>query len=634
MTTGKENNIANNNNNNKNPLPENDKNEGDDGFFGKFKKLFKNKNKFSPEKDKIIYLILGLSAIFYFAMSISYRAEEYELRTPFEDKLKSAESLSFSKLIKKIPDGQVVNGEIYRKSETSRSVSVLLNFKGDKKYYKIDLTYGVDAEIFVEKTMTDPRFNLSTWKHANKADDLAASASSSNMMGILLVIFMFIGYIVRNGPGGFNFMVKDVKKTSFDDIIGYDELKEEVKSTLDRLHAAKAGESYNIEAPKGFLMTGEPGVGKTLMAKAMACEGGMEVLMANGSDFVEMYVGVGAKRVRALFRDARNIVKKGSPVMIFIDEIDAVGRRDNKNMDSERAGVINALLTEMDGMRGNKDIIVVGATNHPDMIDDALKRPGRFDKTIYVPLPDVATRLMMLENHTLGEIDKKDLESISRRTSGMSGAHIKTLINEARISQIKRSADKLELSDIESAIALMNVGFGKTKAGNDELYRVSVHEVGHALAAKIYTKDTTIEKVTISGLGQALGYAEISEDKEFFLATHSQILGKLKYMLGGRAAEQVIFGEISSGAANDIDHAAKLAVKMVVQLGMGKNCGLGGSIGGELADKDARIILEEAYTDVVSELSKHSDWIKTTAEKLLEAESMTGEQLFSEFVKQ
>lgn len=458
--------------------------------------------------------------------------------------------------------------------------------------------------------------------------------SGLNFLGVIalfVALIVFLPQIQGQALSGRRFETKTPDGGGLDDIIGYDELKQEVRSTLERLKAARDGAKDGVDAPKGFLLTGDPGVGKTLVARSMATESGMTLLLAGGSDFVEMYVGVGAKRVRGLFADARRAVKAGKAVLIFVDEIDAIGARGDRNTDSERLSVINALLAEMDGITGNEHILVVGATNNPERLDAALRRPGRFDKTIHVPLPDRSTREKILAHYLRGDAEGVDVAALARRTTGLAGAHLRTLVNEARIIGRRRDDGGVRAEDLDQAVEQLAVGFGRIKAGPDEIRRVAVHEIGHALAGRLHALGSRVEKITVAGRGRALGYAEITDDNEHALMTETQMRARLRFLLGGRAAEQAVLGEVSSGAADDLNQAGRLAGQMVSGLGLGVRCGLAVDVQGSAAARDIRDILDDEYRVVLAGMTEHADWIAAAADRLQLAETLTGEELFSDF---
>lgn len=444
-------------------------------------------------------------------------------------------------------------------------------------------------------------------------------------------------------------MSESVSKTSFkavgrdrsirlEDVIGYGDVKREMKEVMDQLLRSKEYLAQGIKPPRGVIFTGDPGVGKSMMAKAMANELEADFFYCTGADFAEMYVGVGPKRVKELFASAR----KSSIAFIFIDEIDALGSRQALGHDSERQATINQMLAELDGVQENGRILVMGATNHLDRIDPALLRPGRFDKQIHIPLPDVATRRGILEKY-LGSValsGNVNLDGLSQRTAGFSGAQLRAMVNEAKNLALRESegGGNISVSQelLERAQEIAILGISERRSEGDEAKRIAIHELGHALAGYLFCHDIHIEKVTTIGRGGALGYTLSRPLTEGALKTEQELRGDICMMLAGRAAEEVMLGSVSSGAVDDLRRANSVARKMVCQLGMGKRVGLvtplesvaDGYPNPSHVDEDVRSLLDEIYALAKSMVMEHSEWMVDRADALLDLGLLGHEALF------
>lgn len=444
-------------------------------------------------------------------------------------------------------------------------------------------------------------------------------------IGVILAAQMLMGEVLS----GYNFRPdRPDGQLTLDDVIGYPQEKREIRELLDQLEAAKGyapGEGPRV--PRGLLLSGDPGVGKTMVARAIAGSLNAEFFTCTGADFVEMYVGVGPKRVRALFRQAR----RASSAVIFIDEIDALGSRDNQNMDSERMATINRMLAEMDGMNGHGNFLVVGATNHPDRLDGALRRPGRFDRQIHLPLPDADTRAGILSKYLekVPSSDDVDLQALALRTRGYSGAHLRQVVEEAHKlatrEQVAGEPVVVQHEHLERGQEVALLGVAQRLTVGPEARRAAVHELGHALIGHLCCPGSHVEKVTIVGRGQALGYTLTRPAHEQMLETEAHLKGQLAMMLGGRAAEQVVLESVSNGASDDLDRANQLARQMVGKLGMGRRFGLRTVIQTrdgewpELAENDVSELLDEAYAHAQNLLKDHRPWMNDRTEQLLVA---------------
>ena len=440
-------------------------------------------------------------------------------------------------------------------------------------------------------------------------------------------------------------------KVTFSDVAGVDEAKEELTEVVDFLSNPKKFTRLGGRIPKGVLLVGPPGTGKTLLAKAVAGEAGVPFFSISGSDFVEMFVGVGASRVRDLFAQG----KKNAPCLIFIDEIDAVGRQRGAGLGGghdEREQTLNQLLVEMDGFEANEGVILIAATNRPDVLDPALLRPGRFDRQVVVPTPDVRGRKRILEVHSRRTplAADVDLDRLSKGTPGMSGADLENLVNEAALLAAKANKDALTMSDFEEAKDKLIMGKARrTMVLSDEEKRnTAYHEAGHALVSKFTPESNPVHKITIIPRGRALGFTAYLPEEDKYTITRTALESRIAMALGGRAAELIIFGKYTSGAMQDIQAATKTARQMVCELGMSDLIGpiaIGESsnevfIGREwvstrnhseetsrLVDGEVKRIIETGMSTATEILNKHTDLLHKTAEVLLEYETISGEDL-------
>jgi len=440
-------------------------------------------------------------------------------------------------------------------------------------------------------------------------------------------------------------------KVTFEDVAGVDEAKEELKEIIDFLKAPAKFQRLGGRIPKGVLLVGPPGTGKTLLAKAVAGEAGVPFLSISGSECVEMFVGVGAARVRDLFEQA----KKHAPCIVFIDEIDAVGRQRGAGIGGghdEREQTLNQLLAEMDGFDTTEGIIIMAATNRPDILDPALLRPGRFDRQIVVDRPDVKGREEILKVHTrkVPLAEDVDLKVLARSTPGFSGADLANMVNEAALLAARRGRDKVTMQDFEDAKdkVLMGVERRSLLISEQEKKWIAYHEAGHALVSKLIPGTDPIHKVTIIPRGRALGVTQQLPIDDRRIYSKSYCLNQLTVMLGGRAAEEIVFGDISTGSRDDIDKATQLARMMVCEWGMserlgpltlgkrdeeiflGREFGLHRNISEETAriiDEEIKNFVENAHKKALEIIKKNEDLLHKIANKLLEKEILTGEEI-------
>ena len=439
-------------------------------------------------------------------------------------------------------------------------------------------------------------------------------------------------------------------KVTFKDVAGLKEEKEEVKELIDFLKNPKKFQKLGARIPKGVLLVGPPGTGKTLLAKAVAGEANVPFYYISGSDFVELFVGVGASRVRDMFKQA----KHNAPCLIFIDEIDAVGRQRGTGLGGghdEREQTLNQLLTEMDGFGANEGIIIIAATNRPDVLDPALLRPGRFDRQVTVNLPDIKGREEILAVHAKNKIlaPSVKLSNLAKRTPGFSGADLENLLNEAALLAVRRNKDAITMSEIDEATDRVLMGPAKVskKYTEQEKKMVAYHEAGHVVLGLKLDDANDVQKVTIIPRSYAGGYAMMIPKEEKYTSTKKELLERITGLLGGRVSEELNFGEITTGAHNDFEKATKIARSMVTEYGMsdlgpvqleqqeggvflGRDYNKTRNFSNEVAheiDLEMRKIIDECYKKAKEILSQNEDLVKLIADALLEHETLTKEQI-------
>ena len=438
---------------------------------------------------------------------------------------------------------------------------------------------------------------------------------------------------------------------TFADVAGEDEAKEALQEIVDFLHNPQKYEAIGAQMPKGARLVGPPGTGKTLLAKAVAGEANVPFFSMSGSEFVEMFVGAGAARVRDLFAQAQ----EKAPCIVFIDEIDTIGKKRDSGMmggNDEREQTLNQLLTEMDGFDGKKGVVILAATNRPETLDPALLRPGRFDRRIPVELPDLAGREAILKVHSQNKQMSPDIDYkvIARATAGASGAELANIVNEAALRAVRSGRAQVEQADLEESVETVIAGYQRKGAVVSEKDKkiVSYHEIGHALVAAMQKHSAPVHKITIvPRTSGALGYTMQVEEQETLLMSKEEILDKITTYTGGRVAEELIFGSVTSGASNDIEQATKLARAMITRLGMSDNFGMmaletvgNQYLGGDASlacseqtaakiDEEVRQVIAQCYDKAKQILSENMPKLHELAEYLLERETITGEEFMN-----
>ncbi len=563
--------------------------------------------------------------------------------------------LAYSELVEKIEAGEVSEIELSSDGTTAEVKLKDENFAKQVNIPSIDNLMDNLQESMSAGSVKVTEASESIWMFI---------LSLLTPFGILIIflIFWFLFMSGSQGNGGGSKTMSfgksrarmmnptDKDKVTFDDVAGVDEEKEELEEIVEFLKNPKKFTDMGARIPKGVLLVGQPGTGKTLLAKAVAGEAGVPFFIISGSDFVEMFVGVGASRVRDLFDEA----KKKAPCIVFIDEIDAVGRQRGAGLGGghdEREQTLNQLLVEMDGFSANEGVIVLAATNRPDVLDKALLRPGRFDRQIVVSSPDVKAREQILEVHSRKKklsIDV-DLKTIAKNTSGFSGADLENVLNEAALLAARRNLREIGMQEIEDAMVKVTMGPEKrTRVRSDKEQKlVAYHEAGHAVVSRFLPTQDPVHQISIVPRGMAGGYTMYrpTEDKSFMSRT--EMVENIVSLLGGRVAEKLILDDISTGASNDIERATKIARAMVTKYGMSDRVGtitLGQNqeevfLGRDFAqskeyseetagiiDEEVKSIIDFAYQKAEDILKEHIDKLHSVAGVLLEKEKIDGDE--------
>ena len=559
--------------------------------------------------------------------------------------------IQYSQFLGIVESGQVLEVEIKGNEITGQYL--VPSADGKPQYFK---TFGPVGEDLL-KTLSSKKIAFNFVSNENNGL-FAVLANWAPMIILILLMVFFIRQLQVGGKGAMSFgkskarmLSKEENKKTFDDVAGIDESKEELQEIVEFLKNPKKFTNLGGRIPKGVLLVGAPGTGKTLLARAIAGEAGVSFFIISGSDFVEMFVGVGASRVRDLFAQA----KKNSPCILFVDELDAVGRHRGAGLGGghdEREQTLNQLLVEMDGFESTSGIIVIAATNRPDVLDPALLRPGRFDRQVVVPRPDVKGREEILKVHTK-EVPLEDdvsLEIVARSTPGFSGADIENLINEAALKAARTEKTKISMDELEFAKdkVLMGVERKSMVISEKEREITAYHEAGHALVAKLTPGTDPVHKVSIIPRGMALGVTQQLPTEDKYMLSRDYLIKSIRVLLAGRAAEEIIFNERTTGAGNDLERATEMARKMVTEWGMSEIVGpirlahkegevfLGKEMSSRQdyseatsleVDKEIKDIILNAYNNAINLLKENEKSLHKLAKLLLEKEVVEAKDL-------
>ena len=588
-----------------------------------------------------LFLLISVLAIFY-AVSIANR---------------EVNVLTYNEFISELDEGKITELEL-----VARSNAYTYEVTGKLKDYKDNETFFVRLPLSDEivKKITEASdnqdFKFTTVPDPDSSSLLLIVVNVLPFVVIIGIAFFFLNKQMAGNKSSLDFgrsrarLSDDNNKVTFKDVAGLKEEKEEVKELIDFLKDPKKFQNLGARIPKGVLLFGPPGTGKTLLARAVAGEANVPFYFISGSDFVELFVGVGASRVRDMFQQA----KRNAPCLIFIDEIDAVGRQRGTGLGGghdEREQTLNQLLTEMDGFGANEGIIIIAATNRPDVLDPALLRPGRFDRQVTVNLPDVREREEILGVHAKNKKLAKEvtLTNLAKRTPGFSGAALENLLNEAALLAVRRNKKQITMSEIDEATDRVLMGPAKTshKYTEEDRKLVAYHEAGHAVIGIKLQGASDVQKVTIIPRGQAGGYNMMVPSVEKLCSTKSDLLEEITGLLGGRSAEEITFGEITTGAHNDFEKATKIARAMVTEYGMsdlgplqfeqnegsvflGRDYNKPQHFSNEVAneiDMEMRKIINNCHKKAKEIIKENKDLLKLIADNLLEYETLTKEQI-------
>ncbi len=566
-------------------------------------------------------------------------------------------TLTYDKFMEKLDGGKIEELEVVTRGSgyVYDVTGTLTNYK-EGEYFEVVLPLSEQVMKRLVDASDEQDFKLIVHPDPEASAWLIVLVNFLPIAILVVFAFWFFNKQMAGSKSSLDFgksrarLVNDSNKVTFKDVAGLKEEKEEVKELIDFLKAPKKFQKLGARIPKGVLLMGPPGTGKTLLAKAVAGEADVPFYFISGSDFVELFVGVGASRVRDMFKEA----KRNAPCLIFIDEIDAVGRQRGTGLGGghdEREQTLNQLLTEMDGFGANEGIIIIAATNRPDVLDPALLRPGRFDRQVTVNLPDVKGREEILAVHAKNKIlaDGITLQNLAKRTPGFSGADLENLLNEAALLAVRRNKNEITMSEIDEATDRVLMGPAKVshKYTENDRKLVAYHEAGHAVVGLKLRSASVVQKVTIIPRGSAGGYNMMVPSEEKLCSTKTDLLEEITGLLGGRSAEEITFGEITTGAHNDFEKATKIVRAMVTEYGMsdlgplqfeqqsgsvflGRDYNKPQHFSNEVAneiDMEMRKIINECHKKAKEIINKNKDLLKLIAETLLEYETLTKEQI-------
>ncbi len=565
--------------------------------------------------------------------------------------------MTYGRFLEYLDAGRVTMVDLYEGGRTAIVEAVDPDLEDRIQRVRVDLPY--NAPELISKLKEE---NVSFDAHPVRNDGAIWGLLGNLVFPILLITGLFLlfrrssnlpggpGQAMNFGKSRARFQMEAKTGVMFDDVAGIEEAKEELGEVVTFLKQPEKFTAVGARIPKGVLLVGPPGTGKTLLAKAIAGEAGVPFFSISGSEFVEMFVGVGASRVRDLFKKA----KDNAPCIIFIDEIDAVGRQRGAGIgggNDEREQTLNQLLTEMDGFEGNTGIIIIAATNRPDVLDAALLRPGRFDRQVMVDAPDIKGRLEILEVHARNKkLDKGvSLEAIARRTPGFTGADLANLLNEAAILTARRRKEGITLTEVDDAVDRVVAGMEGTPLVDSKSKRlIAYHEVGHALIGTLVKDHDPVQKVTLIPRGQAQGLTWFTPSEDQGLISRSQLKARITGALGGRSAEEVIFGrdEVTTGAGNDLQQVSGMARQMVTRFGMsdlgplslesqqgevflGRDWTTRSEYSESIAariDSQVRLIIDECYQNALQMMRDHRSLMDRLVDLLIEKETIDGEE--------
>ena len=587
-----------------------------------------NKNK--PKKEKLILSlsILAVLILILVGMMIFYITKNQNS----DDK-----TLAYTDLIKEMSYGNIEKIEM---TVGSTSVKVKIKNNDTEKKAIVPNTQAF-IELVQQKVAEGNEIEL-----VQKPKSILTQIPTTlfSLLPTIIMVALFIMIFKMQGLGEKGQVYEETErktKIKFKDVAGLDEEKEELVEIVDFLKRPEKFTKMGAKIPRGVLLYGKPGTGKTLIAKAIAGEANVPFISMSGSEFIEMFAGLGASRVRKLFEKARKL----SPCIVFIDEIDAIGARrtSNSGAETENNQTLNQLLVEMDGFSSEDTIIVLAATNRPEMLDKALLRPGRFDRQITIPVPDLKGRLEILKIHSEDKrlSDNVNLESIAEDTAGFTGAELANILNEAAIIATINKHEEIENSDIEEAVKKVTVGLEKkTRVYSEKDKKLTAyHEAGHAVVSKYLPTQMDVKEVSIIPRGVAGGYTMYKSDEDKYYMSRTEMQEKLIALLGGRAAEKLVLDDISTGASNDIEVATKIAREMVTKYGMSDNLGpidfqgrdqndymiFGENIGDKIG-QEVKNLIDIAYNDAQKLLIEHRDKLDIIAQTLLKQEKINEEE--------